>query len=211
MNFKSKSKMRASEGEGIEAAGRAQGSKRQGKHGIRSLVVIGEEIPMKGTIRKITWMIAGMLLACFWPASAHAQAETGAQEHHMPNAAAITPSTLKTDFEGHFTLPFEVQCHGHKIAPGKYTVVVKTVGEEKMVTLQREGSDIVLQSRPMPPTSVPDEGHSAVMVRHGPGPKSHTLEAVYVEDLKLVLFLDESGHQRFMDKMFAGLKRLPIS
>jgi hypothetical protein len=125
--------------------------------------------------------------------------------------AAITPSTLKTDFEGHFTLPFEVQCHGHKIAPGKYTVVVKTVGEEKMVTLQREGSDIVLQSRPMPPTSVPDEGHSAVMVRHGPGPKSHTLEAVYVEDLKLVLFLDESGHQRFMDKMFAGLKRLPIS
>jgi hypothetical protein len=175
------------------------------------LVVIGEEFPMKDTMRKIVWMLAGMLLACFWPATAHAQAETGAQEHQMTNAAPVTPPHVKTDFEGHFTLPFEAQCHGHKIAPGKYTLVVKTVGEDKMVTLQREGSDIVLQSRPMPPTSVPDEGHSAVMVRHGPGPKSHTLEAVYLENLKLVLFLDESGHKRFMDKMFAGLKRLPIS
>jgi hypothetical protein len=79
------------------------------------------------------------------------------------------------------------------------------------VTLQREGSDIVLQSRPVPPTSVPDEGRSAVLVRHGPGPGSHTLEGVYLENLKLVLFLDESAHTRPLDKMFASVKRLPIS
>jgi hypothetical protein len=63
----------------------------------------------------------------------------------------------------------------------------------------------------MPPTLVPDVGHIAVVGRHGPGPKTHTLEAVNLENLKLVLFPDESGHKRLMDKMFAGLKRLPIS
>ena len=57
----------------------------------------------------------------------------------------------------------------------------------------------------------PDQGHSAVLVRHGQGPGSYTLEAVYVESLKLVLVLDESGHTQFLDKIFAGVKRVPIS
>ena len=86
-----------------------------------------------------------------------------------------------------------------------------SVGEDKMVTLQREGSDVVLHSRPVTPTSVSDQGHSAVLVRHGPGPGTHTLEGVYVEILKLVLFLDESGHTKPIDKMFASVIRVPIS
>jgi hypothetical protein len=166
---------------------------------------------MNKKMARITRLLAGLLLACFLPLATHAQAETGAQEHATSNTAPMATPPSKTDFEGHFSLPFQVQCHGHKLAPGQYTLMVKTVGDDKMVTLQREGSDVVLQSRPVPPTSVPDEGHSAVLVRHGPGPSGHTLEGVYVENLKLVLFLDESGHARFLDKMFAGLKRLPIS
>jgi hypothetical protein len=169
------------------------------------------EISMNKKMARITWLLTGLVLACFLPLTTHAQAETGAQEHATSNTAPIAIPPSKTDFEGHFSLPFQVQCHGHKLVPGEYTLRVKTVGEDKMVTLQREGSDVVLQSRPVPPTSVPDEGHSAVLVRHGPGPSGHTLEGVYVENLKLVLFLDESGHARFLDKMFAGLKRLPIS
>jgi hypothetical protein len=125
--------------------------------------------------------------------------------------ASVTASDAKTDFKGEFSLPFEVQCHGHKIAPGQYTLLVKTVGQDKMVTLQREGTDVVLQSRPVPPTSVPDEGHSAVLVRHGPGPGTHTIEGVYIENLKLVLFLDDSGHTKPLDKMFASVKRVPIT
>jgi hypothetical protein len=49
------------------------------------------------------------------------------------------------------------------------------------------------------------------LVRHGQGPGNYTLEAVYVESLKLVLMLDESGHTRVVDKIFAGVKRVPIS
>lgn len=166
---------------------------------------------MKKTMSIIIWMIPGLLLLCFYPATAHAQAETAPDAYKSSNMESHTPVPAKVEFQGTFSLPFEVRCHDHKLAPGKYTLMVKTVGEDKMVTLQREGSDVVLKSRPIPPTSVSDVGHSAVLVRHGPGPGSHTLEGVYVENLKLVLFLDESGHTKFMDKMFAGLKRVPIS
>jgi len=34
---------------------------------------------------------------------------------------------------------------------------------------------------------------------------------VYVEILKLVLFLDESGNTKPLDKMFASVIRVPIS
>ncbi|MGA8144904.1 MAG: hypothetical protein WB987_13540 [Candidatus Acidiferrales bacterium] len=167
---------------------------------------------MKTNLPKFSWLIAALLLSFVSPLITHAQAETGAEEYKSTTTSPAAPDpAVKTDFQGHFSLPVDVQCHGHKLAPGQYTLVVKTVGQDKMVTLQREGTDVVLQSRPIAPTSVSNEGHSAVMLRHGPGPKSHTLEAVYVENLKLVLFLDDSGHTRSIDKMFASLKRLPIS
>jgi hypothetical protein len=170
---------------------------------------------MKNTIAnrmtKITWTIAALMLAVSFPAVAHAQAELGAQDHESNNTAAIAHNPAKTEFEGHVSLPYEVQCHGHKLAAGDYKLLVKTVGEDKMVTLQREGSDIVLHSRPVPPTSVSDHGPSAMMLRHGPGPGAHTLEGVYIENLKLVLFLDETGHANPIDKVFASVKRIPIT
>jgi hypothetical protein len=49
------------------------------------------------------------------------------------------------------------------------------------------------------------------MLGHGPGPGTHTLEGVYLENLKLVLFLDETGHTNPIDKVFASVKRVPIS
>src|SRR5271156_2931681 len=166
---------------------------------------------MNKSFMKIPLMVATVIIASFFPSIAHAQAETGAQDHSSPNMAAHTPIATKTDFEGHFSLPYQVQCHGHKLAAGDYTLLVKTIGDDKMVTLQREGSEVVIQSRPVPPTSVSDQGHSAVMLRHGPGPSGHTLEGVYIENLKLVLFLDETGHSAPIDKIFASVVRVPIS
>jgi hypothetical protein len=166
---------------------------------------------MKKLLTKIARMVAGLVLACFCSATIHAQATIAPDNYPRSNMAPITDPSVKVDFQGNFSLPNEVQCHGHKLAPGKYTLMVKTIGTDKMVTLQREGSDVVLHSRPVTPTSVSDQGHSAVLVRHGPGPGTHTLEGVYVEILKLVLFLDEGGHTKPMDKMFASVVRLPIS
>ncbi len=166
---------------------------------------------MPNRMMQISRLIPVLILAAFSPVIAHAQAETGAQEHETTNMAAIEHTPAKTEFEGRVSLPYEVQCHGHKLAAGEYKLFVKTVGEDKMVTLQREGSDVVLKSRPVPPTSVSDHGPSAVMLRHGPGPGTHTLEGVYLENLKLVLFLDETGHTNPIDKVFASVKRIPIT
>jgi hypothetical protein len=140
---------------------------------------------MRTAIIRLAWITLGLLLACLLPVTTRAQAETHPEEYKGDNMAPVSAASAKVGYQGHFSLPYEVQCHGNKLAPGKYMLLVKTVGENKMVTLQREGSDVVLQSRPVPPTSAPDEGHSAVLLRHGPGPGGHTLEGVYVEDLKI--------------------------
>jgi len=167
---------------------------------------------MKKSMTGILWIISLLALAVLEPIATQAQAETSPDEYRDGGMATIIPeSEVKPDFQGTFTMPYEVWCHGNRLVPGEYKVVVKTVGAEKMVTLQREGSNVVLHSHPVAPTSVSDVGHSAVMLRHGPGPSSHTLEGVYVESLKLVLFLDESGHTKPFDKMFATMTRLPIS
>lgn len=127
----------------------------------------------------------------------------------MSNATAISADpAAKTDFQGTFTLAQDVQCAGHKLTAGKYIIVVKTVSDGKMVTLEREGSNIVLTVRTTGPRT--DSTHSAVLVRRGPGPGGHTLEAVYIESMKLMLFLDESGCTKQIDKMIATIKQTPI-
>ena len=165
---------------------------------------------MKRLFMNTIRVFAGLSLAYFWPAAALAQAEHAPDNYGMNNAAPINASApAKTDFQGSFSLGKEVQCAGHKLTAGKYTILVKTVGESKMVTLQRDGKDIVLTVRKATPPT--DSGHSAVLVRHGPGPGGHTLEAIYIESLNLVFFLDESGCTKQADKMFAGVKRMPIT
>jgi hypothetical protein len=170
------------------------------------------EIPMKKRMTIITLTTLGLVFAVLFPITTHAQADTAPDQYKADNMARIEALSAKTEFEGKFSLPYKVQCHNHKLEPGDYTVVVKTLEDGmKLVMFRREGSEVVVESKPIPPTPVPDQGQSAILVRHGQGPGNYTLEAVYVENLKLVLMLDETGHTQFLDKMFAGLKRVPIS
>jgi glucose/arabinose dehydrogenase len=167
---------------------------------------------MNRTWTKFTLTITGLLLASLCPATARAQAETAPEDYNKaPNMAPVAPAAnVKPDFKGSFDLPNQVQCHGQKLAPGKYTLVVKTIGETKMLTLQHEGgNEVVVQVKNSSQASA--SGQSAVMVRHGPGPGSWTLEGIYVENLNMIFTIDESGHTRGLDKMFASVKRLPIS
>jgi hypothetical protein len=172
-----------------------------------------KEIPMKKRIARIPWAILGLVFAVLFPFTTHAQAETSPDEYKADNMARVEALSAKTEFEGKFSLPYKVQCHMHTLKPGDYTVVVKTLEDGmKLVMFRREGSEVVVESKPIPPTPVPEQqGHSAILVRHGQGPGNYTLEAVYVESLKLVLMLDESGHTQMLDKIFAGVKRVPIS
>jgi len=167
---------------------------------------------MKKRMTKITWTILGLMFAVLFPITTHAQSDAAPDQYKADNMARIEALSAKTEFEGHFSLPYKAQCHMHKLEPGNYTVVVKSLEDGmRLVMFRREGSEVVVESRPIPPTSAPDQGHSAVLIRHGQGPGAYTLEAVYVESLKLVLVLDESGHTQLLDKIFAGVKRVPIS
>jgi hypothetical protein len=175
----------------------------------------GKEIPMNQTMRnittaKITLTFAGLLLAFLLPATTHAQSEIAPDEFKSENMVPITPAPpAKVDFEGKFSLPYQVQCSGSKLTPGEYTLAVKTAGTSKIVTIHREGSDIVLTARIAANPS--DSGQSVVLVRHGPGPRARTLEGVYLEKIKMMLYLDESGATNALDKMFASVQRVPIS
>lgn len=165
---------------------------------------------MKISMTKSALLLAGLALACIWPATVRAQAETTPETYKESNAVPHTPAPpAKVDFQGKFTLPFEVRCHGHKMPPGQYTLVVKTVGDARMATIEHDGKETVLQVSRTSQSS--DSGKSAVMVRHGPGPGAHTIECVWVEPLNIMMYLDESGHTGFMDKIFASLKRVPIT
>lgn len=163
---------------------------------------------MKMTTTKITWMIAGLVLACFLPATTRAQAETGADEYKTP-ASTTEAAAVKPSFQGSFSLAYPVGCGGNKLDPGKYTLSMKTEGMHKTVTIHREGSDVVLAVLSV--SQIPASGQNALLVRHGPGPKSHTIEGVYLDNIKTVFYLDKSGKEKPLDKMFAGVDRLPLS
>jgi hypothetical protein len=165
---------------------------------------------MKNAMMKTTWILAGLLLACFWPATTHAQSEIAPDYFESKDMAPVVPAQpAKVDFQGNFSLPYQVQCGGNKLTPGQYTLAVKTEGTRKIVMIHREGSDVVLTARIV--TKPSDSGQSVVLVRHGPGPRARTLEGLYLQNLNMTLYLDESGSANPLDKMFAGVQRVPIS
>ena len=169
-----------------------------------------EEIPVKQTMTKTMWIVVGLAIACFWPATTHAQAEVAPDNYKAENMMPATPAPpVKADFEGKFSLPFQVQCSRNKLAAGQYTLAVRTEGTGKIVTIHREGSDIVLTARIV--TKPSDSGESALLVRHGPGPRTRTIEGLYLGNLNMMLYLDESGNANPLDKMFASVQRVPIS
>ena len=100
---------------------------------------------MKNKMTKITWTTLALVFAVLFPITTHAQAETAPDEIKADNMARIEALSAKTDFEGHFSLPYKAQCHLHKLEPGDYTVVVKTLEDGmKLVMFRREGSEVVV-------------------------------------------------------------------
>jgi len=164
---------------------------------------------MKRAMMKMTLIFAGVLLAGICPRMARAQAETTPDTYKTPEAAPMPAPVAKVEFQGKFSLPYKARCNGHNLTPGEYTLAVKTLGGKRIVTIAREGNEVELTVSKVS-NDAPTE-QSAVMLRHGPGPWARTVEAVYVENLKIRLYLDESGHSNPLDKLFGDLKKLPVN
>jgi hypothetical protein len=112
-------------------------------------------------------------------------------------------STAKpTDFQGRFALPYDVRCKGKSLKSGQYSLSVKSEGTSRVVTIARNGETMNIRAQEL--AGNPAASRSSVLVR-----KSHEgrmLEAVYVQQLNVLLYLDtnavtQSGH----------MERLPIT
>jgi len=165
---------------------------------------------MKATnMMKASMLTAALALACLLPATARAQAEVAPDNYDLEapqSAPAAQPAlaTTKTqsaaDFDGKFSLPYNVNCGGKALAPGAYSLTVKSAGSNRVVTIHRNGEDTNLVVRRV--SQRPASSTSALLLRRA-GP-ARTLEAVYVQQLNAVLYLDATSNR-------GQIERLPIS
>ncbi|HEX8764409.1 MAG TPA: hypothetical protein VF740_04575 [Candidatus Acidoferrum sp.] len=165
---------------------------------------------MKGTFAKGMLTLAGLALACFWPATTHAQAEVSPDYYAIDNAAPIeqplAAQAQPAEFQGQISLPYQLQCNGKQLAAGQYMVAVKTEGAKKTVVLHKDGNEVKLAVKQIAPAS--KTGKSALLVQSA-GEK-RMLEAVYVASMNAVLYLDHDWKLSLLDRM-QNAERLPIS
>jgi hypothetical protein len=162
------------------------------------------------TVVKSSVFAATLGLACLLPVTAHAQAEVSPDNYELANTdvtvaqqARLASNNAKpADFHGRFALPYEVRCKGKSLKSGQYSLSVKSEGTTRVVTIARNGETMDIRAQEL--AGNPAASHSSVLVR-----KSHEgrmLEAVYVRQLNLLLFLDGNSAAQS-----GQMERLPIT
>jgi hypothetical protein len=174
-----------------------------------------EEQEMKANWTKAMLTVAGLALACFWPATTHAQAEVSPDFYAIDNSAPIQQPQMTlaantqqapAEFQGTISLPYQVQCRGKKLAAGQYTVAVKAEGAKKTVVLHKDGNEVKLAVRQIAPASKAER--SALLVQSAG--RTRMLEAVYVASMNAILYLDHDWKLSLLDRMQSA-ERVPIS
>ena len=163
------------------------------------------------TVVKTSVFAAALGLACLLPATAHAQADVSPDVYELANTEttvaaqqvqAASNSAKPADFQGRFALPYQVRCKGKNLKSGQYSLSVKSEGTSRVVTIARNGETMNIRAQEL--AGNPAASHSALLVR-----KSHEgrmLEAVYVRELNILLFLDTDAAAQS-----GRTDRLPIS
>jgi len=153
-------------------------------------------------------------VACLLPITTHAQADVSPDVYELANtetsvalqqaqvASVGSVNTKAADFQGHFALPYEVRCKGKSLKSGQYSLSVKSEGTSRVVTIARGGETMKIHAQELIGNAA--ASHSTVLVR-----KSHEgrmLEAVYLRQLNLMLYLDTNAIAQS-----GQMERLPIS
>jgi len=162
------------------------------------------------TIVKASVFAATLGLACLLPATAHAQAEVAPDTYEITSNETVVAqpvqtasnSTTPADFQGRFSLPYDVRCSGKSLKSGQYSLSVKSEGTSRVVTIVHNGEAMKIRAQEMP--GRPATSHSALLVRKSPD--GRLLEAVYVQQLNTLLFLDSNAAAQS-----GRMERLPIS
>jgi hypothetical protein len=145
--------------------------------------------------------IAALGLACLLPGTAHAQFEPAPDFFELSTTAppAAQPTQIAAnasmgDFHGTFSLPYDVECSGHNLKSGQYTLSVKSDGTNRMVTMLGGTQEMNIRVRRVLANS--RAGRSALVMRKSGDRR--LLEAVYVQKLNLLLYLDESAERSWV-------------
>jgi len=162
------------------------------------------------TVVKASMLIAVLGFACLLPAKVYAQVDAqpdpdlyegpnteSIAAHAVPTAAA---KEAKADFAGKFSLPYNVRCGGGNLKPGQYSILVKSEGTNRVLSIHSSAANMNIPVRMVPANQ--GASRSAVLVRTSS--EGHRLEAVYVEGLNATLYLEANSS-------YGVLERLPIS
>lgn len=90
---------------------------------------------------RIAMYIIGVTVLMMLAGSSKAFAQFEIDPDHYETPAEVA----NTHYEGKFTLPYTVQCHGRSLPPGKYSVSLDSDGKTGRVTLLRKGQSVKIQ------------------------------------------------------------------
>lgn len=163
------------------------------------------------TVVKISLYAAALGLACLLPVTARAQSDvmpdsfpfsadeaTAAPVVQIAQIDDVNQTTVA--FEGKVSLPYNLKCAGKNLKAGQYLLSVKSEGTSRVVRIHGSGEDMNIRVREVPMRQTATQ--SALLVRKSN--QGRRLEAVYVEGLNAMLYLNASASH-------AGMERLPIS
>lgn len=160
-------------------------------------------------------VLVGLGLSAFLAASCQAQQEVAPDIYDSNGLVGMTPQIQKVlpdqekhqavDFQAKFTLPYELQCAGRVLAPGEYSLFLNSVGPNRIVTVR--GKDgMILRIRPRASEHA-SAGQSMLLVRRAG--KLRALKAIYLDELRLALYLEPGGKLHLAPNLEQG-ERIPV-
>jgi hypothetical protein len=119
---------------------------------------------------------------------ARAQSEIDPGPFGSPNVEPLekansnaSSEAMTVRYEGKFSLPYEVQCNGRRLPPGRYSVSVRSGGEVGQATLNQKDKTIRILGIVQKQTH--KRGDALIVELRG---KARTLSAIQVAELDLV-------------------------
>lgn len=166
-------------------------------------------------ITYIRILVTLAILSAIGVSAAFAQSEIDPDHFDSPNTESIPqPRTAEsrvaaTRYDGAFSLPYQVQCNGKRLAPGKYSVSVRFNGKVWQATLNQKGHTIEIAAVVAAEARKPHDQRDEVVVVEN-DKKVRTLSVVRVSGFDFV-FDAKPRRDPLQDNKPARTEKLPLA
>ena len=155
------------------------------------------------------------ILSAIGVSAAFAQSEIDPHHFDSPNTESIPqPRTADsrvaaTRYDCAFSLPYQVQCNGKRLAPGKYSVSIRFNGKVWQATLNQKGHTIEIAAIVAAEARKPHDQRDEVVVVEN-DKKVRTLSVVRVSGFDFV-FDAKPRRDPLQDNKPARTEKLPLA